>query len=112
MSHVNDDSAAPEARPSRGRGGRPRLYESPAERQKAYQRRVRLKAAAFDALQQQAGEGLTPNPRSGKPQTGRELLAALQAGGFIGMWADRDDIGDSVEYARQLRERAWSRRHS
>jgi hypothetical protein len=27
------------------------------------------------------------------------------------MWADRDDIGDSVEFARKLRERAWTRQH-
>jgi hypothetical protein len=25
---------------------------------------------------------------------------------FVGMWADRDDINDSVEYAQQLRRRA------
>ena len=25
---------------------------------------------------------------------------------FVGMWVDRDDIADSVEYARQLRRRA------
>ena len=28
---------------------------------------------------------------------------------FFGMWHDRTDIGDSIEFARQLRERAWSR---
>ncbi len=28
---------------------------------------------------------------------------------FFGMWRDRDDVGDSVEYARRLRTEAWSR---
>jgi hypothetical protein len=28
---------------------------------------------------------------------------------FVGMWADRDDIGDSVEYARTLRRKASRR---
>ena len=28
---------------------------------------------------------------------------------FFGMWRDRDDIGDSVEFARRLRAEAWSR---
>lgn len=28
---------------------------------------------------------------------------------YFGMWRDRDDIGDSVEYARRLREQAWKR---
>jgi hypothetical protein len=34
------------------------------------------------------------------------LFAALMANGFIGALADREDIGDSAEYARQLRQRA------
>jgi hypothetical protein len=28
---------------------------------------------------------------------------------FFGMWRDRDDIPDSEEYARQLRNEAWKR---
>jgi len=30
----------------------------------------------------------------------------ILASEFVGMWADRNDMGDSVEYARQLRQRA------
>jgi hypothetical protein len=30
----------------------------------------------------------------------------ILASEFVGMWADRDNIGDSVEYARRLRRRA------
>ena len=26
-----------------------------------------------------------------------------------GAWADRDDLGDSVEFARDLREKSWRR---
>jgi hypothetical protein len=29
---------------------------------------------------------------------------------FFGMWADRTDIKDSVEFARKLREDAWKRK--
>ncbi len=28
---------------------------------------------------------------------------------FFGMWRDRTDIGDSAEFAKRLREEAWSR---
>lgn len=38
-----------------------------------------------------------------KPQTGREILDALCKSGFVGMWKDREDIGDSAEFARKLR---------
>jgi hypothetical protein len=54
---------------------------------------------------------VAPDEEGNKPQTGPELFAALVANGFIGALADREEIGDRVEYARMLRERAWSRRH-
>jgi len=37
--------------------------------------------------------------------TARSLLAS----GLVGMWKDREDIGDSVVYARHLREEAERR---
>ncbi len=43
-----------------------------------------------------------------KPQRGmtaREFLTSP----LIGIWADRDDMGDSSEFARRLREQAESR---
>jgi hypothetical protein len=58
--------------------------------------------------QQQEPEVKTATADS-KPKTGRDLLNALEALGFIGMWADRTDIQDSGEFARQLREQAWTR---
>ncbi len=37
------------------------------------------------------------------PTNGAELVAYWQKKGLIGDWADRTDIGDSVEYAQALR---------
>ncbi len=36
-------------------------------------------------------------------------LGDLVRSEFFGMWRDRADIGDSAEYARQLRAEAWRR---
>ncbi len=41
----------------------------------------------------------------------RKLTArALLSSNIAGIWSDRDDITDDVEYARQLRQAAWQRR--
>ncbi len=45
-------------------------------------------------------------------QTGEQktlTLGELLESPLVGMWADREDIDDSAEYARQLRERASRR---
>ena len=36
-------------------------------------------------------------------------LGDLARSPFFGMWRDRDDIGDSADFARRLRVEAWSR---
>ena len=36
----------------------------------------------------------------------RLTVRQLRESGLIGLWKDRNDIGDSVAYARQLREQA------
>jgi hypothetical protein len=36
---------------------------------------------------------------------GKGLLAEISDTGFVGLWKDREDIGDSREFARRLRER-------
>jgi hypothetical protein len=36
-------------------------------------------------------------------------LGDLLASEFVGMWQDRDDIDDSADFARHLRETAWRR---
>ena len=50
-----------------------------------------------------------PDAKNPKPKNGKELVEALIKSGFIGMWADRTDIGDSVEFARNLRKAAERR---
>lgn len=43
----------------------------------------------------------------------RELTArALLQSGVVGLWADREDIGDSLDFARRLRQEAERRRRS
>jgi hypothetical protein len=44
-----------------------------------------------------------PQPRA------RLTVGQLRESGLIGLWQDRDDIGDSSIYARQLREQAQER---
>lgn len=40
-----------------------------------------------------------------KSMTGADLLKS----GLAGMWAERKDLGDSLEFARQLRQKAEKR---
>jgi hypothetical protein len=44
-----------------------------------------------------------------RASTARELLEVLRETGVLGMWKDRTDIGDSTEFARQLRRLAETR---
>jgi len=43
------------------------------------------------------------------PARARLTVGHLRRSGLIGMWQDRDDIGDSSAYTRQLREQAQKR---
>jgi hypothetical protein len=43
------------------------------------------------------------------PTRGEELIAYWEREGVLGIWADRTDIPDSPEYARELRRRAEQR---
>lgn len=52
-----------------------------------------------------------PREASLSAGTGKELIEELTRNGMIGAWKDRTDIGDSVEFARKLRERVWKRGH-
>jgi hypothetical protein len=45
----------------------------------------------------------TPPPRA------RLTVGRLRHSGLIGLWQDREDIGDSSAYARQLREQVQQR---
>jgi hypothetical protein len=93
-----------------GRRGRPRVYKDAAEKQRAHRLRVKQKLAELKALQSMIAEDSSrSSPPPDKPKTGKEMLQALRANGFVGAWKDREDIGDSVEFARELRRRVWSR---
>jgi hypothetical protein len=43
-----------------------------------------------------------------KPLTGKDLLNSK----LMGIWAKRKDIGDSITFARRLRDQAQSRRQA
>ncbi|MCX6082335.1 MAG: hypothetical protein NTW32_22635 [Chloroflexi bacterium] len=45
------------------------------------------------------------NARQHRHMTGSDLLAS----GVVGLWAKRKDLGDSLEFARQLRQNAEHR---
>jgi hypothetical protein len=45
-----------------------------------------------------------------KPGTRKLMARDLLESRIVGLWADRDDIGNSLEYARQLRREAEHRR--
>lgn len=45
-----------------------------------------------------------------RPKRQRLTARKLRRSGLIGLWKDRDDIGDSAVFARQLREQAQNRR--
>lgn len=91
------------------RRGRPRKYNSAAEKSRAYRQRVKQKLAALEAFAAQGAAAPSAAPDDGKPRTGQELLDVLIASGFVGAWKDRTDIGDSVEFARKLRREAERR---
>jgi hypothetical protein len=63
-------------------------------------------------LEMQVPEGLPPGPVEVELRlpdlpllTSEDLLASE----LVGLWADRDDIGDSVTFAESLRKRASRR---
>jgi hypothetical protein len=47
----------------------------------------------------------TGAPILSRPATAQALLQSLRDAGVVGMWKDRDDIGDSSEFAEELRRR-------
>jgi hypothetical protein len=48
--------------------------------------------------------------QSGDPSAIRGITGAeILASGLVGLWADRDDIQDSVTFAKELRRKAEQR---
>ncbi len=63
-----------------------------------------------DQAERIKGGRTPPEARNERPLLAKDLLDALRKSGFIGMWKDRTDIGDSIDFARRLREEAERRR--
>jgi predicted nucleic acid-binding protein len=49
-------------------------------------------------------------PDDQRPKTGRELYKILTENGLIGMWKDRTDIGDTLEFVQRLKDEGRERR--
>jgi hypothetical protein len=55
-------------------------------------------------------ESLDPVDEPAREEEKRPLTADdVLASGLVGLWSDRADVGDSRDFARQLRERAQTR---
>jgi hypothetical protein len=65
-------------------------------------KKLRRALAQLDRGQPTAHSIRLPKKRG---MTARQLAASE----IVGLWQDRTDIGDSVEFARQLREKAQTR---
>lgn len=81
------------------------LELSPAAEEFLRQEAARLQTPVEDYTANLV-ENVVARPR---PKTGAELVARLKEEGILGMWANREDIGDSSEFARQLRRKAETR---
>ena len=70
-------------------------------------------AKAAHRLFGDAGDPMTNEQSSqaepSRPVSGKDLLAALESAGIIGMWANRNGIGDPRDYASRLRRQAQQR---
>jgi hypothetical protein len=80
----------------------PRQEQTVVLRHILQDKRLRRALAQLDHSQKIIRPVRVPKKRG---MTARQLAASE----IVGMWQDRTDIGDSVEFARQLRERAQRR---
>jgi predicted transcriptional regulator len=72
----------------------------------AEHRREAQEAVAIRAI----SDGLEPAQlKPAKVESGADIVAAWRASGAIGAWNQRPDIGDSVEFAKELRKRSNQR---
>lgn len=60
----------------------------------------------------QAVEVIVFTQAPASPPRPRLTVGRLRQSGLVGLWKDRDDIGNSSAYARQLREQAQQRGES
>jgi hypothetical protein len=47
--------------------------------------------------------------RYGRSQSNEQPVSDLRAESFVGIWQDRDDLVDSVDWVRQVRESEWTK---
>lgn len=47
--------------------------------------------------------------RYGRSQSNAQLASDLSAESFVGIWQDRDDLMDSVDWVRNIRESEWTK---
>ena len=80
----------------------------PPEAEAKLQQKALLRGVTLpELIEQLAIAAADEEPR--KPTNGEELVAQWEADGVYGAWADREDIGDGIEFAQVLRQRAQQR---
>jgi hypothetical protein len=47
--------------------------------------------------------------RYGRSQSNEQTISDLRAESFVGIWQDRDDLVNSVDWVRQVRESEWTK---
>ena len=82
----------------------------------AFKRKVKVKNGGLVSLRSSKLKPGTTAEVIVRVESSEEKLAKKQitaadllASGLAGMWADRNDIGDSLEFARDIRKKAESR---
>ncbi len=70
-------------------------------------RLVRSRGTTLKVKELKINKITSADAEESQPLTAKDLLASSFAGG----WADRTDIDDVVDFARQLREQAWQRKN-
>lgn len=73
---------------------------------KVHGRTIELEEDLGVAEGQEVEVQLTPVVPDKPPISATDLLTS----GLVGIWADRDNIGDSLDFARRLRQDAQTRR--
>jgi hypothetical protein len=78
-------------------------------RAEAEERKQSVDDLVLDMLVKHIHGRQTESSAQAKPVSGSEAVEYLSRHGVLGAWADRNEIGDSAEYARELRRRAETR---
>jgi hypothetical protein len=47
--------------------------------------------------------------RYGRSQSNEQPVSDLRTEGFVGIWQDRDDLMDSVDWVRHVRDSEWTK---